>query len=87
MAKKPENVPIDELRKLAEVALIDNMNIMVALSDYDNRDEGVTTAQPIGHYFTLKRGTGTIKSYVTDSVKVFRNSVTQPTKTEFVKAE
>ena len=44
MTKEPENIPMNELRKLAEVALIDNMNIMVALSNYDNRDEGVTTA-------------------------------------------
>jgi 3'-phosphoadenosine 5'-phosphosulfate sulfotransferase len=90
MSNEPDKVsiPVDEVRKLAKVALSDNMDIMVALGDFDKREEGVMKAQPTGHYFTLKLVTGIFGKYdSTNTVSVMRTTPTHPMKTDFVRAE
>ncbi|HEX9320250.1 MAG TPA: hypothetical protein VF884_15050 [Nitrososphaeraceae archaeon] len=90
MSKRSDrnSIPLDEVKKLADVALTENTNIMVALSDFDKREEGVMNAQPVGHYFTLKLVTGMLGTYnTTGSVQVIRATPTPPLKTDFVRAE
>jgi hypothetical protein len=74
MPEEFESVPINEVRKLARKSIEDNMHVMNALADYDNREHTLMTAQPVNRYFTIRESSAIKTLNYTDSVTVIATS-------------
>ena len=87
MREEPESIPIDEISNISAIATRENIALLKALAEFDERDEGALTGQLVGQYFTLRLETGSVIGLLsTEKIGVLKASSTNKFETNVVKA-